>query len=148
MAKHKKVEERLIFGKLPRGYPKFVFRYDDTVNKYSIMNTETKKKTEAFIDEVYLSSKPLKTWTSDYVAVRIGEKYFLCDNNGNCFFESDKPYIICRNVFVSEDGNYIITKKLEKISVIDPDERYFIIEFEEIKFNIGFLCKKLLLLLF
>lgn len=122
-----------IDGRSPHGYPKFSFWYDDTANKFSVENTETKERTEPFIDDVYLSAKPLETWTADYVVVRIGKEYFLCDNNGNCFFKSDESYIICRNVFVSGDGSYIITEKLEKISAGEVT-RFVIRESEGYKF--------------
>ena len=126
-----------INGESPEGYPMFVIWHDKTVNKYSIENTETKERTEPFIDDVFFSSKPLETWTADYVVVRIGEKFFLCDNNGNCFFESDEPYIICRNVFVSMNSKYIITKKLEKIYNINED-KWFIVQ-ESGGYNFAFL---------
>lgn len=78
-----------------------------------IENEEKKIKinsfTEPFIDEIIFSEAPLETWVSDYVVVRIGEFYYLADNNGNCYHKRDKPFIICRNVFVSADRKTIIT---------------------------------------
>ena len=106
----------------PNGYPKFGFWFDEETKKYSIANVETKEATEPFVDEVIYSELPLETWTANYVVVRIKNRYYLADNNGNCYFESYTPYIICRNVFVLGDLKHIIVKandgnRLEKITV-------------------------------
>lgn len=78
-----------------------------------IENEENKIKitgfTEPFVDEIIFSEAPLETWVADYVVVRIGEFYYLADNKGNCYHKRDKPFIICRNVFVSADRKTIIT---------------------------------------
>ena len=99
---------------VPNGYPKFGFFFDENSKRYAIANMESKEITESFVDDVIYSEVLLDTWTSDYVVVRIRDKYYLADNNGNCFLASDEPFIICRNVFVSGDKSYIITKNRVK----------------------------------
>lgn len=104
----------------PAGYPRFAFWCDEITGKIAIANVDENTKniteaTEPFVDEVKYSELPLKTWTADYVVVRIGEYWYLADSFGNCYYESKKPYIICRNVFVEADKTFIINKKLEKV---------------------------------
>ena len=123
----------LINGISPEGYPKFAFWFDELSKKYSIENVETKMRTEPFVDEVILSPVPLETWTADYVVVRIDDKYHLADSYGNCFFISDMPFIICRNVFVSGDKSYIITKNRVKKECEDGFEIY-VVELKDYKF--------------
>lgn len=98
------------------GYPKFAFRFDVKSKKYVIRESrDTGVVTEAFVDEIIYSELPLETWTADYVVVRIGTFYYLADSEGNCYHKTDKPYIICRNLFVSEDKSFVINKNLEII---------------------------------
>ena len=96
------------------GYPKFAFWYDEVSKKFSIANLETDEVTEPFCDEIIYSELPLETWTANYVVVRIGSKYSLADNNGNCFFESNMPFHISRNLFVSGDYRYIINQNMKQ----------------------------------
>lgn len=123
----------------PVGYPKFGFLLDEESKRYSIANTETKEVTEPFVDEVIYSELPLETWTADYVVVRIGNKYYLADSNGNCFFASTKPFIICRNVFVSHDESYLINKNKVRIDATD-EEKIIVEEYGGYKFAF-FKCK-------
>ena len=110
-----------------KGYPKFGFYIDEETKKYSIANIETNEVTEPFVDELIYSEVPLETWTADYVVVRIGDKYYLADNNGNCFFASDEPFIICRNIFVSGKGKstFLVNKNLE-ITKSTPDSQIIV----------------------
>ena len=91
----------------PAVYPRFAFWCDEITGKIAIANVDENTKniteaTEPFVDEVKYSELPLKTWTADYVVVRIGGYWYLTDSFGNCYYESKKPYIICRNVFVTQ----------------------------------------------
>lgn len=106
------------------GYPKFAFRFDEKRKKYIIRESrDTGVVTEAFVDEIIYSELPLETWTADYVVVRIGNAYYLADSEGNCYHKSDKPYIICRNLFVSEDKSFVINKKLEIVYFKEEEMR-------------------------
>ncbi len=106
------------------GYPKFAFRFDEERKKYIIRESrDTGVVTEAFVDEIIYSELPLETWTADYVVVRIGNAYYLADSEGNCYHKSDKPYIICRNLFVSEDKSFVINKKLEIVHFKEEEMR-------------------------
>lgn len=88
---------------------------DNSNDKLAIINCEKGTFTKPFVDEVIYSSVPLRSWTENYIVVRIGEKYYLADCDGNCFLESTKPPIICRNGFVSREGGEarFINNKLE-----------------------------------
>lgn len=108
----------------PDGYPKFAFKNDEVTGKIAIANVDETSNsiteaTEPFVDEVKYSELPLETWTADYVVVRIGELWYLADSFGNCYFESHKPYIICRNVFVAPDKSFVVNKELKKVEFED-----------------------------
>lgn len=106
------------------GYPKFAFRFDAKRKKYIIRESrDTGVVTEAFVDEIIYSELPLETWTADYVVVRIGNAYYLADSEGNCYHKSDKPHIICRNLFVSEDKSFVINKNLEIVHFKEEEMR-------------------------
>ena len=117
----------------PAVYPRFAFWCDEITGKIAIANVDENTKniteaTEPFVDEVKYSELPLKTWTADYVVVRIGGYWYLTDSFGNCYYESKKPYIICRNVFVEADKTFIINKKLEKDKLESEKLRIDVIE--------------------
>lgn len=69
------------------GYDGLAFYFDEKQKKVSVMNRETLEATEPFLDDIYLSDFQLGTWTANYFAGRIGDKYYIVDADGNCFFE-------------------------------------------------------------
>lgn len=102
------------------GYPTFAFRYDDEKKQYAIMNVETQETTDFFVDEILYSEVPLENWTANYVVIRIGNDYYLSDNNGTCHFREKTPFFICRNGFVflsaNTHSNYFINQQLQVCS--------------------------------
>ena len=122
--KHVEINDKVFVT--PEGYPNFGFWYDKDSGRYAIANIETKEITEPFVDGVIYSEVPLETWTANYVVVRIKDKYYLADNNGDCRYESDEPFIICRNVFVSGDKRYVINNNL--IRVFPDDNMNIVVE--------------------
>lgn len=118
------------FSDITKLYPKFGLikgKDDNSKNKLAIINCEKGTFTKPFVDEVIYSTVPLRSWTEDYIVVRIGEKYYLADCDGNCFLETTKPPIICRNGFVDKVGgeSRFINNKLEyrgeKVEVYSKD---------------------------
>lgn len=97
------------------GYEDFAFYYDEEQKKYSVMNRKTLEATKPFLDDFYLSDFQLGTWTANYFVGRIGDKYYLVDADGNCYFEEDKPFVICKNVFVQADCQYVINNELKRL---------------------------------
>lgn len=103
----------------PNGYQNFGIRFDGEKKQYAIANIKTKETTAPFVDEVILSELKLETWVQNYVVVRIGELYYLCDCDGNCYLECSKAYIICRNVFVEASLSYCINELLTMVQMKD-----------------------------
>lgn len=97
------------------GYENFAFYYDEEQKKYSVMNRKTLEATKPFLDDIFLSDFQLGTWTTNYFVGRIGDKYYLVDADGTCYFEEDKPFVICKNVFVQADCKYIVNNDLQRV---------------------------------
>lgn len=104
------------------GYDGFTFYYDDKQKKYSVMNQKTLEATKPFLDGIYLSDFQLGAWTANYFVGRIDDKYYIVDADGNCFFEEDKPFVICRNVFVQADCKYVVNNELKKVFPSDGEK--------------------------
>lgn len=115
----------------PPEYPKFGFFFDTTIGKYAIADLESDNVTEPFLDDVKMSSLPLETWTANFIVGKIDNRYYLVDSLGNCYYESLKPFIICRNVFVSGDESFIVNKNLKKVEF---DERLKTVDLEGYSF--------------
>lgn len=86
------------------------------------MNRKTLEATKSFLDDIYLSDFQLGTWTANYFVGRIGDKYYLVDADGNCFFEESKPFVICRNVFVQADCKYVVNNEMKKVFPSDGEK--------------------------
>lgn len=97
------------------GYKNFAFWFDSNCKKWLVMNSKTREETQPFLDEIILNDFQLETWTANYFVGRIGDKYYLVDADGNCFFAEDKPFVICKNVFVQADCKYVVNNELQKI---------------------------------
>ncbi len=112
----------IVYTEIER-HPKFASAFSDKKRRYSLYSIEDGTATDFFLDEVITSSsyKPLRSWTENYIVGRIGENYYIVDSHGNCFHESKKKYVICRNLFVCKEDegkkyfNFIVNKNLEKI---------------------------------
>lgn len=119
------------------GYENFAFYYDEEQKKYSMLNRKTQEATRPFLDEFYLSDFQLGTWTANYFVGRIGDKYYLVDADGNCYFEEDKPFVICKNVFVQADCKYVVNNELETFM---PLEGHKIEIYKSENYNFAIVC--------
>lgn len=86
---------------------------------YMKCKIEVTDSTEPFVDEIIYSEVPLESWTANYIVVRIGENYYLSDNKGNCYYKCDKPFIICRNVFVTDNMSRVINCNMDECAYPD-----------------------------
>ncbi len=126
----------IVYTEIER-HPKFASAFSDKKRRYSLYSIEDGTATDFFLDEVITSSsyKPLRSWTENYIVGRIGENYYIVDSHGNCFHESKKKYVICRNLILCdartykvngekiEFFNFAINKNLEKIDCSDHSEQ-------------------------
>ncbi len=94
-------------------YPKFGFHKDEK-DKYSVACIEEKTATSHFFDQCFISNDQERayTWVENYVVCRVGDKFYLMDCKGNCYFENDEQFIICRNGFLTRDMKKFIAKGL------------------------------------
>ncbi len=122
------------------GYENFAFYYDEEQKKYSVMNRKTQEATQPFLDEIILNDFQLGTWTANYFVGRIGDKYYLVDADGNCYFEEDKPFVICKNVFVQADCKYVVNNELRTFI---PLERHKIEIYKSENYNFAIVCNEI-----
>lgn len=92
----------------PQNHPKFGFYKEK--GKIGIVDIETSTFTEPFLDDVHTENYEFETWIANYVVGEINGNFYLVDCEGNCYFETNKPFIICRNVFVSGDRSCFFAK--------------------------------------
>lgn len=111
------------------GYHSLKYKLDIFHAQYALLNLKKDTETDYFLDAIYPSYCESETWTGKYICGRIGKKFYIVDFDGNCFWESDKPYIICENVIIA-DSTHIINKKFKKVEIDYGSELYVVQRYE------------------